>query len=330
MRNAKIIGTGVYVPEKVLTNNELGRMLGEDISEFVENNLGIRERRVLGENESAADLGAGAARRALETAGISAAEIDLIILSTDTPEYLSPATSVVVQYRIGAKNAGTFDTNCACAGFVTALDTAVKYIMADPNYKNVLVIGVYAMTKFLDWTEKKTATIFADGAGAILLRATEETGAGMLSSKLIADGSYHDFLGIFAGGSKFPIDQQELDLGYRTKVRFATKFPAEVNINGWQSIVAEVLKRANLTQNDIKLFLWTQVNLATIKIVMEQMNLPMERTHTIMHKWGYTGSACIPMVLDDAIREGKLNRGDRFVMCASGGGLNMAAMVFQY
>jgi 3-oxoacyl-[acyl-carrier-protein] synthase-3 len=330
MRNAKIIGTGISVPEKILTNADLSRMLGEDINEFVENNLGILERHVLADQESAADLAGEAAKKALQNAGISAEEIDLIILSTDTPEYLSPATSVIVQYRIGAKNAGTFDTNCACAGFVTALDTAVKYIIADPNYKNVLVIGVYAMTKFLDWTDKKTATIFADGAGAVILQATEEENVGWLSSKLVADGSYHDFLGIFAGGSKFPINQEELDLGYRNKVRFVTKFPPEVNINGWQTIVAEVLERANLTQDDIKLVLWTQVNIATIKIVMEEMNLPMFRTHTIMHKWGYTGSACIPMVLDDAIREGKLQRGDKFVMCASGGGLNMAAVVFQY
>ncbi|MBX7172831.1 MAG: ketoacyl-ACP synthase III [Pyrinomonadaceae bacterium] len=330
MRNAKIIGTGAYVPEKILTNKELGEMLGEDINDFVENNLGILERRVLGENESSADLGVGAAEKALKDAGISAEEIDLIVLASDTPEYMSPGTSVVVQHRIGAKNAGTFDTNAACAGCVTALDTAVKYIQADENYKNVLVIGVYAMTKFLDWKEKKTATIFADGAGAVVLQATDEENVGMLASKLIADGSYHDFLGIFAGGSKFPITHEELDLGYRTKVRFDKKFPPEVNINGWQDIVKLLLERAKLTQDDIKLFLWTQVNLSTIKIVMEAMNLPMSRTHTIMHKWGYTGSACIPMVLDDAIREGKLKRGDKFVMCASGGGLNMAAMIFQY
>lgn len=330
MRNAKIIGTGAFVPEKVLTNKDLSEMLGEDINDFVENNLGILERRVLGENESSADLGVGAAEKALKDAGISAEEIDLIVLASDTPEYMSPGTSVVVQHRIGAKNAGTFDTNAACAGFVTALDTAVKYIQADANYKNVLVIGVYAMTKFLDWKEKKTVTIFADGAGAVVLQATEEENVGMLTSKLIADGSYHDFLGIFAGGSKFPITHEELDLGYRTKVRFDKKFPPEVNINGWQDIVKLLLERTKLTQDDIKLFLWTQVNLSTIKIVMEAMNLPMSRTHTIMHKWGYTGSACIPMVLDDAIREGKLKRGDKFVMCASGGGLNMAAMIFQY
>lgn len=329
MRNAKIKGTGVHVPEKVLTNDDLSRMLGEDINEFVSQNLGILERHVLGDNESSADLATEAAKKALADAGVPAEEIDLIVLATDTPEYISPATSVVVQDRIGAKNAGTFDTNAACAGFVTALDTACKYIIADPNYKKVLVIGVYAMTKFLDWKEKKTATIFADGAGAVVLEATDEP-VGLLASKLEADGSYHDFLGIFAGGSKYPINEDELKVGYRNKVRFATKFPPEVNINGWQRIVAEVLKRAGLSLHDVKLFLWTQVNISTIRIVMEEMHLPWSRTHTIMQKWGYTGSACIPMVLDDAIREGKLERGDVFVMCASGGGLNMAAMVFRY
>ena len=149
MRNAKIIGTGVSVPEKVLTNQDLSEMLGEDINDFVEKNLGIRERHVLADDESAADIATKAAENALQNAGISAEEIDLIIVATDTPEYLSPGTSVVVQYRIGAKNAGTFDTNAACAGFVTAFDTACKYIIADGNYKNVLVVGVYAMTKFL-------------------------------------------------------------------------------------------------------------------------------------------------------------------------------------
>lgn len=329
MRNAKIIGSGVCVPEKILTNEDLSRMLGEDITDFVTNNLGILERHVLADDESTADIAARAAENAIKDARIPAEEIDLIIVATDTPEYLSPATSVVVQHRIGARRAGTFDTNAACAGFVTALDTASKYIIADANYKRVLVIGTYAMTKFLDWKEKKTATIFADGAGAVILEASEED-CGLLASKLEADGSYHDFLGIFAGGARFPIDAKELEIGYRNKVRFVTKFPPEVNIKGWQRIVAEVLERAALSLHDIKLFLWTQVNISTIKIVMEEMNLPWTRTHTIMHKWGYTGSACIPMALDDAIRAGKLERGDNFVMCASGGGLNMAAMVFRY
>lgn len=335
MRNAKIIGTGVSVPEKVLTNDELSAMLGENINEFVETYLGIKERRVLADDESAADIGTRAAETALKNAGISAEEIDLIIVATDTPEYLSPGTSVVIQHRIGAKNAGTFDTNCACAGFVTALDTATKYIIADANYRNVLVVGIYAMTKFLDWTEKKTATIFADGSGAVVLQAinVDETSVehqGVLASKLEAMGEYHDFLGIFAGGSKTPITKEVLENGYYNKVRFAKRTPPEINFEGWQRIVKELLERVDLKLDDVNLFLWTQVNLGTIKEVMNALRQPMLKTHTIMDKWGYTGSACIPMVLHDAIEQGKLKRGDIVVFCASGGGINMAAMVFRY
>lgn len=330
MRNAKIIGTGVSVPDKVLTNDDLSRMLGEDIREFVVNNLGIEERHVLADDESAADIAARAAENALKNAGISAEDLDLIVVATDTPEYLSPGTSVVVQHRIGAKRAGTFDTNCACAGFVTALDTACKYIIADAQYKNILVIGVYAMTKFLDWTEKKTATIFADGAGAIVLQADESGAGGELASKLEAMGEYNDFLGIFAGGSKMPITTEVLDGGYYNKVRFAKRTPPEINFVGWQRIVKELLGKVDLSLDDVDLFLWTQVNLSTIKEVMKALDQPFEKTHTIMQKWGYTGSACIPMVLHDAIEHGKLKRGDVVVFCASGGGINMAAMVFRY
>jgi 3-oxoacyl-[acyl-carrier-protein] synthase-3 len=330
MRNAKIIGTGFSVPEKVLTNQDLSEMLGEDIREFVVNNLGIEERHVLADDESAADIAARAAENALKNAGIGAEEIDLIIVATDTPEYLSPGTSVVVQHRIGAKRAGTFDTNCACAGFVTALDTACKYIIADAQYQNVLVIGVYAMTKFLDWTEKKTATIFADGAGAVLLQADETGASGELASKLEAMGEYNDYLGIFAGGSKMPITPEVLEAGYYNKVRFAKRTPPEINFASWQRIVKELLAKIDLSLDDVDLFMWTQVNLSTIKEVMKALGQPFEKTHTIMQKWGYTGSACIPMVLHDAIEHGKLKRGDTVVFCASGGGINMAAMVFRY
>lgn len=330
MRNAKIIGTGVSVPEKIVTNADLSKILGEDINEFVENNLGIKERHVLAEDESAADIATIAAENALKNAEISAEDLDLIIVATDTPEYLSPGTSVVIQHRIGAKNAGTFDTNAACAGFVTALDTACKYIIADANYKNILVIGVYAMTKFLDWTEKKTATIFADGAGAVILQSTNDGKTGVLTSKLEAMGEYNDFLGIFAGGSKTPITQEVLENGYYNKVRFAKRTPPEINFEGWQRIVKELLNRIELTLDDVDLFLWTQVNLSTIKDVMNALDQPFEKTHTIMDKWGYTGSACIPMVLHDAIEHGKLKRGDIVFFCASGGGINMAAMIFRY
>jgi 3-oxoacyl-[acyl-carrier-protein] synthase-3 len=232
-----------------------------------------------------------------------------------------------VQQRLGAAKAGTFDINSACAGFVTALDTAYKYVIADEAYKNVLVVGCYAMSKFVDWKDKKTSTIFADGAGAVVLKAVEN-GKHFLASKLVADGSYHDFMGIFAGGTKYPtVGGIENDL---SRLRFAKKYPPEVNINGWPKIVNDVLAKAGLGLDDVDMFLWTQVNLSTIKIVMQEMQIPEHKTHTIMQKWGYTGSACIPMVLHDALAEGKIKRGDTVVMCASGGGLNMACLAMKY
>jgi 3-oxoacyl-[acyl-carrier-protein] synthase-3 len=329
MRYAKIVGTGSYVPEKILTNDELSRMLGEDINEFVSQILGIRERHICAPDESTADLATAAARRALEAAGVEAEALDLIVLATDTPEYVSPATSVVVQHRLGAGNAGTFDLNCACAGFVTALDTASKYIIADESYRNVLVIGAYAMSKYIDWADKKTCTIFADGAGAVVLQASTE-GPGFLASKLVAEGSFHDHMGIYAGGTRMPITEEVLREGVWAKLRFAKKYPAEVNNEGWPAIVQDVLAKAGLTVDDIPLFLFTQVNLSTIKEVMKRLDLPMSRTHTVMGKWGYTGSACIPMVLDDAVKEEKVKEGDNVVMCASGGGLNMACVAFRF
>ena len=329
MSFANIVGTGIYVPEKIVTNDDLSRILGEDINEFVTQVLGIQERHVCAEDESTADLATNAGRRALEATQLDASELDLIILATDTPEQLSPATSVVVQHRLGAVNAGTFDVNCACAGFVTALDTASKFIIADDAYRNVLVIGAYAISKFLDLHDKKTATIFADGAGAVVLRAAEDR-PGYLAGKLHADGSFYDHMGIYAGGTHLPITKEVLDEGKWTKVRFAKKYPAEVNTEGWPAIINQVLAKSRLTLGDVKLFLFTQVNLSTIKEVMSKLDLPMERTHTIMQKWGYTGSACIPMVLHDAVQAGKLNRGDNVIMCASGGGLNMACVAFRW
>lgn len=329
MSFANIIGTGIYVPEKIVTNDDLSRILGEDINEFVTTVLGIQERHYAADDESTADLATNASRAALESARLDASNLDLIVLATDTPEQLSPATSVVVQHRLGASNAGTFDVNSACAGFVTALDTASKFIIADSAYRNVLVVGAYAMSKYLDLHDKKTATIFADGAGALVLQANNER-PGFLAGKLHADGSFHDHMGIYAGGTHLPITREVIDEGVWNKVRFAKKYPAEVNTEGWPAIVQQVLAKARLSLSDIKLFLFTQVNLSTIKEVMNKLELPMDRTHTIMHKWGYTGSACIPMVLHDAVSAGKLERGDNVIMCASGGGLNMACVAFKW
>ncbi len=329
MREAVITGTGMYVPERVVTNAELSERLGEDIDDFVSNVLGIRERRVCAPDESTADLAERAARRALESAGLEADDIDLLIVSTDTPEHISPATSSVVHGRLGMKRAGTFDVNAACAGFVTALDIAWKYLRSDERYRRILVVAAYAMTKFVDVTDKKTSTIFADGAGAVVVEAAPRPG--VLASELHADGAYAMGLGVFAGGTAEPIAEAHLrGENRRNRLQFVDKYPASVNEEGWPRLVKSVLARVDASEEQVDLWLWTQVNRSTIEVVMERLGQPMTRAHTVMHKWGYTGSACIPMALDDAVRAGRLSAGDLIVMTGSGAGLAMGSAAVRW
>lgn len=327
-REAVITGTGSYVPERVVTNAELSAILGEDIDDFVSNTLGIRERRYCAADESTADLAAAAARNALESAGVEAANLDLLIVATDTPEYISPATAPVVQARIGAWKAGAFDINSACAGFVTALDAAWKYVRADERYNRVLVVGAYAMSKFVDPHDKKTSTIFADGAGAVVLERSDIPG--ILASELYADGRLAPGMGVFAGGTAEPITEEVLRDGTRNKLRFVTKYPREVNEVGWPRIARSVLERIGRTTSDVDEWLWTQVNRSTIYEVMTTLGEPIEKAHTVMGKWGYTGAACIPMALDDAVRTGRIGEGDLILMTGSGAGLAMGSLALEW
>lgn len=331
-REAVIIGTGSAVPARVVTNAELSAMLGEDIAPFVSGTLGIETRHWCGPDESTADLAEEAGRRALDMAGASPESVDLLIIATDTPEFVSPATSSVVQGRLGLVNAGTFDLNAGCAGFVTALDVAWKYIRADERYSRVLVIGAYAMSRYLDLHDKKTVTIFADGAGAALVevRRTAGTPVGVLASELFADGRFCHGMGIFAGGTRTPITASVLEQGIQNKLRFVQKYPASVNEEGWPRIVRSVLARVGATPSEVDLWLWTQVNRSTIVQVMQTLEQPMARAHTIMHKWGYTGSACLPMALDDAVRSGVVKDGQLIVFTGSGAGLAMGSLAMRW
>ena len=328
LREAAITGTGSYVPSRVVTNKELSAVLGEDIDDFVSNTLGIRERRYCAPDESTADLAANAAKAALDSAGLTADSIDLLIVATDTPEYISPATAPVVQARIGAFKAGAFDINSACAGFVTALDTAWKYIRADERYNRVLVVGAYAMSKFVDPHDKKTSTIFADGAGAVVLEHAKVPG--ILASELYADGRLAAGMGVFAGGTAEPITEEVLKAGNRNKLRFVTKYPREVNEVGWPRIARSVLGRIGRDVSDVDEWLWTQVNRSTIYEVMNTLGVPVENAHTIMGKWGYTGAACLPMALDDSLRNGRIHDGDLILMTGSGAGLAMGSIALEW
>lgn len=329
MRNAYIISTGSFAPERIIPNQYFNELLGEDVDSWLVENLNIRERRWCSENESTSFLCIEAANHALENANMNAEEIDLIIISTDTPEYISPSTASVVQFKLGAKNAGTFDLNTACAGFVTALDVASKYIRSDERYSNILVIGAYAMSKYLDRTDKKTVTLFADGAGAVILSATDNLERGFLVSELYTEGQYHDWMGIYAGGTHLPVTQEVIS-NKDHLLKFARKFPKEINPLTWTRMINDLTQRIKVTPQQINNYFFTQLNINSINETLDNLKVSHERAHTIMEYFGYTGSACIPMALDDANKKGKLNEGDLIVFMGSGGGLAFASAIFRW
>jgi 3-oxoacyl-[acyl-carrier-protein] synthase-3 len=328
-RNAVIQATGSFAPEWILPNQYFNALLGEDVDTWLQENLTIRERRWCAEDESTADLCIAAADRTLHNAGISPEELDMLIIATDTPEYISPSTASVVQHRLGAKNAGTFDLNTACAGFVTALDVASKYIIADPRYHHILVIGVYAMSKYLDKTDKKTVTLFADGAGAVILGAEENSERGFLTGDLHTEGQYHDWMGIYAGGTHQPVSPGVLDRKDHL-LKFVRKFPKELNPQTWYKMTRTMAERLHLNPRDVDHYFLTQININSIYDTLDMLEVPRERAHTIMDRYAYTGSACIPMALDDAVRAGKISRGDLIFFIGSGGGLAFASAAFRY
>ncbi|MFL7839039.1 MAG: 3-oxoacyl-ACP synthase III family protein [Candidatus Promineifilaceae bacterium] len=327
-RYAQILSTGRYVPEKMLPNTYFNEILGRNVDRWLVENVGIKERHVMASDETTSDLCMHAANQALERAGMEATNIDLLIVSTDTPDYLSPATANVVQDKIGAVNAGVFDINCACAGWVTAMDTAARYIMTDEEINTVLVIGGYGMSRFVDYTDHYTCTLFADGAGAAVVGVGDKPG--FLAGKRLARGDFYDALGIYTGGAACPVTPIDENGGI-PRVQFVRKFPATFNSDNWPPLIEATAAKAGLTLDEIDYYLFTQLNLNTIKMIMEIIEQPLEKTHWIMDKWGYTGSACIPMALDDAIEKYEGPKpGDNVLFIASGGGISMACTVWKW
>lgn len=328
MQNATIVSTGAYAPERVVTNDFFNNLLGEDVDTWLRENVQIYERRWCSENESTADLCEMAARQALERAGFSAGQLDLILVATDTPEFISPSTASVVQHRLGAVNAGTFDINTACAGFVTALDIGSKYIRADEQYQNVLVIGAYAMSKYLNLEDKKTVTLFADGAGAVLLRSEDTAKKGFLSSELISKGQYHDGMGIYAGGTHLPVSEKVMS-NHDHQLKFIYKFPKELNPDIWTQMACTLCRRLEVPPSAVDQFFITQININSIWETMDRLEVDRAKAHTVMHYYGYTGSACIPMALNDAWEKDKVKPGDLVFFIGSGGGLAFASAAFR-
>ena len=324
----RIIGTGMHLPEKLVSNEELYARFGKDSLAKTFARIGHGARYHSSAEEHAGDHAVKAARDALARAGVGPEELDLVVVSTDTPAFLSPATAAFVQNALGAVNAAAFDVNCACAGFVTAMDIAGKYLSgADPQYRTALVVGAYAMSKFLDPGDANAYPLFGDGGGAVVLRRGD--GGGFQASTLKADGQYWDYMGIYGGGSAAPASPEVLKEG-RQCVRMVKKFPPTLNLDLWPPLIERTLAKAGKSVDEVDLFVFTQIRKVTIEDVMKKYGLPMSKTHTVMEKWGYTGSACIPMVLHDAIEQGKVQRGDEVVLCASGGGFAMACIALTY
>ena len=328
MRNATIVARGAYAPERVLTNAYFDELLGTDVDTWLRENVHIHERRWCAPDESTADLAEAASRQILDRAGVSATDLDLIIVATDTPEYVSPSTASVLQHRLGAANAGTFDINTACAGFVTALDIGSKYIRADAQYRYVLVIGAYAMSKYLNLEDKKTVTLFADGAGGVLLRAETNTDRGFLSSELATLGQYHEWMGIYGGGTKYPA-HAGMENAPPAQLQFVKKFPKELNPETWSRMARTLCERTGTTPADVDRYFITQININAIWETLDRLGVPRERGHTIMQRYGYTGSACIPMAFNDAWEQQLVGPGDLVFFIGSGGGLAFASAAFR-
>jgi 3-oxoacyl-[acyl-carrier-protein] synthase III len=325
-RYGTIIGTGRYVPEAVDSNDMLKARVSAanpDLAKVVDafqDSSGIRARRLAAREWATSDIAVRAAQAALDKAGITAEQVDMILLGTDTPDYITPATSTVVQHKLGAVNAGTYDIGCACASFPTGIATASGLLATNPWMKYVLVIGVYMMSKLADPTDV-TSFFYSDGASAAVVAADDKPG--FLSSAYLADGAFHAHWGLYSGGTYEPASVEAVQAG-RTNVRLLQRYPPDVNHINWPKVARLLAERGEFGIQDIDLIIFTQVRLASIMLVMEALGLPLEKTHWIMEEWGYTGSACIGMALDSAVEQGKVRSGDLVALVGSGVGYNYA------
>ncbi|CAN5640572.1 beta-ketoacyl-ACP synthase III [soil metagenome] len=325
MRYAAITGWGMAVPERVLTNADLEKMV-DTSDEWIVSRTGIRERRVVGPNDSTTSLGAAAARQALDRAGLKAEDIDLIVVATCTPDQFLVSEACLIQAEIGG-NAGAMDVGAACSGFVYALSQGSVYIQAG-QAQRVLVIGVDTLTRFVDWTDRSTCILFGDGAGAVVLEASDEP-LGMLSTVLGADGQGHKHLYIPGWGALVP-ESAELFPEYRPYVQMNGKEVFRFAVRVMGEAATESVKRAGLTFADIDLLIPHQANQRIIDAAAMNLHLPKEKVMVNLDRFGNTSAASIPIALFEAEATGRVKDGDNMVFVAFGGGLAWAAGVVRW
>lgn len=328
MYHAKILGTGSAFPEKELSNRDLEKIV-DTSDEWIQERTGIVTRRKVAEGEENSDLGALASERALEMAGISAEDIGLILYCTNTPDKILPATACIMQPKIGAKNAVAFDINAACAGWVLGLSVADQFVRTG-NYKHVLVVGAEALSRFVNWNDRNTCVLFGDGAGAtVISRAEEGEESKIYSTKMLSDGNYESILDIRFGGSQFPVTEERLGqpgqyiaMNGREVFKFAVRALADR--------CREVLKENNYSVTDVDWFVPHQANIRIIEAVNKKLEAPMEKTLLNVHKYGNTSAATCPTAFDEAVRDGRVKRGDLVLFVTFGGGLTSAASLVRF
>ena len=320
---ARIAGTGSYLPEKVLTNDDLAKLV-DTSDEWIQARTGIRERHVAAEGETTSDLALQASLRALEAAGVAANELDLIVVGTTTPDLIFPSTACLLQHKLGANGCPAFDVNAACSGFIYALTVADKFIRSGAA-RTALVVGAETLTRMLDWNDRGTCVLFGDGAGAVVLRADDETG--ILSTHMHADGSKAELLwnpvGVSAG-----FKPGEKNAGVRVMMAGNEVFKHAVK--ALDSVVEEALAANAMDRHDLDWLVPHQANLRIIEATAKRLDMPMERVIVTVDRHGNTSSGSVPLALDEAVRSGRIQRGQLVLLEAFGGGFTWGSTLLRY
>ena len=331
----RIVGTGMYVPGEAIDNDELMSLAGIEFdAERTEAKLGIRQRHIAhlrGIDETTADFAEKAARKAIADAQVDPLDIDFFVIGTDTPEYISPATSMVIQGRIqgGQRYTGTWDLGASCSSFVSALDAVARIVATDPTVERACVVGVYNMPAYFRTGDVFGYSIFADGAAAVVVEKTGDSDSRYLGGQLLADGTQWNYVGVYSGGTRQPVTAERLKTG-EYGLQLLQRLPGDRNVKLWPEMVNTLLKKVSLSIGQVDHFLFTQINKSVIQEVLGILGVGEEKSTCIMDRYGYTGSACIPMAFHTAVTERRIRRGDRVVMVASGAGLAVSSAAFVY
>jgi 3-oxoacyl-[acyl-carrier-protein] synthase-3 len=325
-RTVSIIGTGSYVPERVLTNRDLEQMV-ETSDDWIRTRTGIRERRIAAADEATSDMATKAALAAMRQAEVAPEEIDLIVVATVTPDMFFPATACWVQKKIGAVHAACFDISAACSGFLYAMEIAQQFISTHV-YNTVLIIGADKLSSIVNWSDRNTCVLFGDGAGAAILRNRADS-HGVIATHMGSDGEFTDILFMPGGGSRFPTTPENLHQKLNT-IKMLGKETYKQAVTAMTNAADRALEAAGLKYEDIACVIPHQANMRIIEAIAHRMSLPIEKFHVNLEKYGNTSAAAVAIALDEAHRTGRFRIGDYILLVVFGGGLTWASSVIQW